>query len=144
VLLLEYVTSKGLTILSTRVSLQSSELNPPTHSRVVPPHFGPFTMVPVGRTLEETVHPVLKTVQELVLKYGQVVGRVQHGGGVGLHISINIRVQRLCFFLKMLRGLWVFRCKKLFLYTFFGVMEYMYEYFLEIVECKFARNGSTN
>jgi len=23
----------------------------------------------------------------------------------------------------------------------FGVMEYMYEYFLEIVECKFARNG---
>ncbi len=26
----------------------------------------------------------------------------------------------------------------------FGVMEYIYEYFLEIVECKFARNGLTN
>jgi hypothetical protein len=26
----------------------------------------------------------------------------------------------------------------------FGVMEYIYEYFWEIVECKFARNGLTN
>ena len=26
----------------------------------------------------------------------------------------------------------------------FGVMEYIYEYFLEIVECKFARNGLNN
>jgi len=25
-----------------------------------------------------------------------------------------------------------------------GVMNYIYEYFLEIVECKFARNGLTN
>jgi hypothetical protein len=26
----------------------------------------------------------------------------------------------------------------------FEVTEYIYEYFLEIVECKFARNGLTN
>jgi hypothetical protein len=26
----------------------------------------------------------------------------------------------------------------------FGVIEYIYEYMLEIVECKFARNGLTN
>jgi hypothetical protein len=26
----------------------------------------------------------------------------------------------------------------------FGFIEYIYEYFLELVECKFARNGSTN
>jgi hypothetical protein len=27
---------------------------------------------------------------------------------------------------------------------FFGVIEYIYEYMLELVECKFARNGLTN
>jgi hypothetical protein len=26
----------------------------------------------------------------------------------------------------------------------FGVIEYIYEYMLEVVECKFARNGLTN
>ncbi len=26
----------------------------------------------------------------------------------------------------------------------FGVIEYIYEYMLELVECKFARNGLTN
>jgi hypothetical protein len=28
--------------------------------------------------------------------------------------------------------------------TFFGVIEYINEYMLEVVECKFARNGLTN
>jgi len=28
--------------------------------------------------------------------------------------------------------------------TFFGVIEYICEYFLGIVECKFARNGFNN
>ncbi len=63
----------------------------------------------------------------------------------------QITFSRYTFF-KLFPRIWNQRKILRFFYTHmlkkklknFGVMEYIYEYFLEILECKFARNGLTN
>jgi hypothetical protein len=62
----------------------------------------------------------------------------------------QITFSRYTFF-KLFPRIWNQRKILRFLYSYFKkeikifvIMEYIYEYFLEIVECKFARNGFTN